>query len=109
MASGPPTRWARNGYRLAVDPKPDALYTIQLDYRRRPLLDTIEVEGEWQEHLLCLAESIGWRAFGQADMAQAALAMLPRNVLVVLQTPLDAAEWDALWDDDLAMQPRMMM
>lgn len=107
QASGPPTRWARNGYRLAVDPKPDALYTIQLDYRRRPLLDVVEVEGEWQEHMLCLAESIGWRAFGQPDMAVGALQMLPANVLRILQSPLDSAEWDALWDDDLALQPRM--
>ena len=107
QAAGKPTRWARNGYRFAVDPSPDTTYELKVDYRCRPPNDMIEVEGEWQEHMLCLAESIGWRAFGQPDLAVAALNLLPGNVANILKTPLDYAEWDALWDDDLSLQPPM--
>ena len=46
-------------------------------------------------------------AFGQGDIALSTLQMMPANVLRILQTPLDASEWDALWDDDLGLQPRM--
>lgn len=106
-STGPPTRWARNGWRLAVDPTPDDEYQLKIDFRRRPPRDIIEVDGEWQEIMLQIAESIGWRSFGQPDLGLAALNMLPANVGRILSTPLDGSEWEALWDDELSMQPRM--
>lgn len=108
QATSIPIRWARNGYRFAVDPKPDREYQLKLDYRRRPQLDILEVEGEWQETMIQLATVFGWIAFGEPSQAQLLKSMLPANVRNLLDVPLDVADWDAQWDDELCVQPRMM-
>lgn len=105
QASGQPIRWARRGHVLALDPAPDTATELRIDYRRRPTLDRIEVDGEWYETLLALGESIGWRAYGQPDLAKAALTMVPANVLNILQTPLDGNEWEAMHDEYMAVEP----
>lgn len=105
QASGSPTRWTRKGTLLVVDPKPDDTYELRIDYRRRPRLGVVEVDTEWQESWLQLATFIGWRALDEMQKASGVFQQLPAAVQFAVQRPLGEEEWEALWDDRLAIVP----
>lgn len=73
--SGQPTRYARYGTTLELDPTPDGAYTIQLRYRKRP--DELTLGGshllgrEWDEVLVALAVLKGREALEQTEQASA--------------------------------------
>ena len=72
---GPPSRYARFANTLELDPTPDAVYTIQLRYRKRPaelVLGGTHVLGrEWDEVLVALAVLKGREALEQTEQAAA--------------------------------------
>jgi hypothetical protein len=73
--AGQPTRYARFGATLELDPTPDGAYTIQLRYRKRP--DELVIGGshvlgrEWDEVLVALAVLKGREALEQTEQAAA--------------------------------------
>jgi hypothetical protein len=104
QASSQPNRWTRKGYTLALDPKPDAVYTLEIDYRRRPALATIEIDGEWQGVLIDAATYTGARRLGMDEVAQRARAGIPLMVLKGLQEPLSQDDLETKWSD-ATLQP----
>jgi hypothetical protein len=105
QASGPPLRWARWGNFVAFDPQPDAVNTILIDYRREPALGVIEVPNRYQETLLDMAEFIGWKALQQFDKSQVVYRAMPAITQFIVQNPMDRDQFEAQWDQDLAIRP----
>jgi hypothetical protein len=106
QAEGSPVRWTRLGFNMAFDPEPDDDEDILIEYRRRPRLGTVELDSEWQEEWLKLAEFIGWQALDQPEKATSAFTMLPARLQVLIQQPLDQDQWESLWDVDQKIVPR---
>lgn len=103
QASGPPTQWARHGTTLAFDPVPDQIYDIQVDYRRRPAAQTVEVDSEYQTILIDLAIYLGFRRLQEWSKAQAHFSLLPAWLQVRLQQPLTEQDWEKQWDEPQAI------
>jgi hypothetical protein len=99
QAPGQPLRWTRKGYMLALDPQPNAVYTLRFDYRRRPDLATIEIDGEWQGALIDTATLIGARRLGMDEVATRARAGLPLAVLTEMQRPQTQEDWEMRWNE----------
>jgi hypothetical protein len=99
QAVSPPVRWTRKGNLFAVDPQPDATYQLRIDLRRRPRQNMIELDGEWQGHLINATIMIGAQRLGLKDTAQMAQWMLPKAVLVLLQTLTDQNDLEMKWSD----------
>lgn len=106
QASGPPNRYARWGNTIVFDPNPDAVYTVIFDYRRYPVLGTIEVENAYQKILMSLSMAIGFERLQQFKEAGAAMALLPQWVSRAWQNPLSQSELEARWDPS-GFQPPM--
>lgn len=106
QASSPPVRWCRYGTTFAVDPMPDGLYPILLEYRRRPRYGISELDSVWHEDWIKVAEFFAWQALLQPDMAKAAFDMISLRIQALIQTPLDQDQWEAAFDVNLGV--RMM-
>lgn len=105
QASSAPVRWTRYGQMIGLDPQPDDVYSILIDYRRKPTLGTLEVGDVWIEEILKCASFFGWAALGEPQQAQATFSLMPAWLQVRLSTPLTEIEWEAQWDDDMGFQP----
>jgi hypothetical protein len=105
QASGPPVRWSRYGDLLATDPVSDQIYTLTIDYRRNPVLGTLEFGDLWLEEIIRLATYLGWNALGEPQQAASQLQLLPGWVQQRLMTPLTEEEWEASWDEALGFAP----
>lgn len=99
QASGPPIRWARKGNLLAVDPKPDGVYNMIADYRRRPTAGTVEIDSEWHEVWIDLATYLGRRALQDYEEAILVYRGLPGMIQLRLQQPLSQDDWEYQWDE----------
>jgi hypothetical protein len=106
QASARPTRWARKGDVIAFDPIPDkAGYQAVIDYRKRPVLNGVSIDAEYQEHWIKLAESMAWNSLGQNERASQTYAQIPTTLRAWLDSPLDGDQWDAMQDPDLGIKP----
>lgn len=99
QAKGPPNQWARKGTTLALDPIPDAIYPIQVDYRRRPLPGVMEVDSEYQTVLIGVGIYLGFVRMQQVGKAREVFSTLPQWVQIRLQEPLSQDQWEMLWDE----------
>lgn len=108
QSQAPPVRWSRHGDLFVLDPIPDSAAVLLIDYRREPTLGVLEFGGTWLEPLLRLTTHIAWNAYQEPEMAQAQYRMLPAWMQIRLATPLTEAEWEAMWDDNLGMEPGMV-
>lgn len=107
QASGPPLRWARFGYTLALDPQPDSdgPYTISISYRMQPLFGVTQLPNWCQEDWITVAEWIGWKALMKPDRASAAVSMLPASLAMNVQQPLDRDRWESMNDTSQVIAP----
>jgi hypothetical protein len=103
--SGAPVRWARKGPLIAFDLIPDDEYTIRIDFRRRPVFGNVELESEWHEDWIKLAEFYAWSALNQESRANSVFMQLPPLLQQAIQQPLAQEGFDSLWDTDLAIIP----
>ena len=106
QSEGRPSAWARHGVLLAVDPKPDAACTILVDWRRKPRPGIIEVGSQWQEVLVGLGAYYGAQALGESALAKNFFSTLPATIQLRTQVPMNEAEWEAMWDDELGLVPQ---
>lgn len=106
QAVAPPMRWARNGYKLALDPIPDSSdFTITVRFRRMPRYGALEVGDQWQDLCMKLAVSLGWSSLMEHERARELLAELPAVLQLATNSPIDQAQWEAAWDPDLGIRP----
>lgn len=105
QASAQPVRWARRGYHLALDPNPSETITVRIDYRRRPQMDTMETPSEWQADLIRMAVINAWAALGEHERVRSMMIELPMEIQRAIQSPLTQEQWEAYYDDDLALVP----
>lgn len=107
QASGPPLRWARFGYVIALDPQPDdgGPYTILIDYRMQPQFGVTQIPNWCQEDWITVAEWIGWKALMKPDRASAALSMLPAALALNVQQVLDRDRWESMMDTAQVIAP----
>lgn len=107
ITTGQPTRYARFGTSVELDPTPDAVYSILMRYRRRPidLVSGSNMDGlgtEWEEPIVTLASVKGFEALKLSEDAAS-----QRTLLVsMLQSRQDVP---MLEDDDaeFTIQPVM--
>lgn len=106
QASGDPVRWARNGYTLCLDPKPNtAGYNLVMQFRRLPQQGFLELDSKWHENAIKMAVFIGWSAVMEHERARAVLAELPAQFQLLVQQPIDQAQWESAFDPDLGIRP----
>ena len=105
QAPGPPMRWARWGYNIALDPMPDDTYEILLDYRRQPQRGVTEIPNRFQEDWLHLAESLGWQALLKSDRAAEAFSRIAANLQGMLSMQLDVQQFESAFDTDQVVAP----
>jgi len=98
QSTGSPQRWSRKGNLFVIDPKPDGPYELKIDFRRQPYDQTMEVDNRWQEHLITLANAIGFRALRQYNEFTALFSTLPITFQRSLAEPLDQDMWENLWN-----------
>lgn len=74
-AEGQPTEYTRSGSKLYLHPTPDATYTTEILYRKRPatLSGTEEtaIDEEWDDAILALAAFMGFSWLHEYDKAEA--------------------------------------
>lgn len=103
-------RWCRWGNRLFLDPVPPTVEILMIDYRRQPPgVPEVVVQEKDREFLIRFACHIGWNALLGMDEARAQYSMLPPPWQRAIANPLSEAEWEAMWDEDLALVPDMSM
>lgn len=107
QAQGPPLRWARLGYIIAVDPQPDdnGPYELLMDFRRDPQRGVSELPNRFQDDWITVAEWIAWKALLKPERAAAAFSLLPVQIQQRMSLPLDGEQWDAMNDDSLGVRP----
>lgn len=104
QAKAPPIRYARHGMSLALDPVPDSVYPILIDYRRFPRKRTIETSTPLIEHLLTLALHIVWKQLQEYQLAQGCFQQLPPWLQFRISQPMVEAAWEAYWDEELRLE-----
>jgi hypothetical protein len=105
QAQGPPMRWARWGYNLALDPQPDDAYDMLIDYRRNPQRGVTEIPNRFQEDWLHLAESMGWQSLMKPERAVQAFGRITANLQSMLSMVLDQDQFESTWDQDQVIAP----
>lgn len=105
QAQDSPLRWARDGYTVALDPQPDDVYSLLIDYRREPQLAVSELPNWLQDDWITVAEWIAWKALLKPERAQAAFGLLSRQLQVLMSQPMDQAQWEASQDTELGIRP----
>lgn len=104
--SGDPIRWARNGWRFAVDPMPlTSGYDVTVRFRRNPQHGVLELPNQWQDACIKLAVSLGWSALMEHERAKAVLAELPPILQMAIAQQLDQYQWESAFDPDLGIRP----
>jgi len=103
-----PTRWAREGDRIAFDPKPEKTYDITIDYRRGPTSTQIIVDESMRENLVLLTTSIGWTALQEHNLARANFSALPMWLQSRLQVYLGDNQWSMKESDDVGFKPEWL-
>ena len=73
-----PTLWHRRGTRIYLSPTPDAVYSINVNYKKRvtsldgTTYNTTVIGEEWDEVILEIATYIAWYELNQTDKAEVA-------------------------------------
>lgn len=105
QAQGEPLRWARLGYIWAFDPQPNDEYDVIVDYRRNPQRGVSELPNRFQDDWITVAEWVAWKALLKPDRAATALGLLPAQLQRIVTQPLDREQFEAMWDENLAVRP----
>ena len=74
-AEGQPTEYTRSGDYIYLHPTPDATYTTEILYRKRPATlsgaEETAIDDEWDDAILALAAFIGFSWLHEYDKAEA--------------------------------------
>jgi hypothetical protein len=103
VPEGPQLRWLRRFNQFWFFTKQATVTTqVSINFRRLPVLGTLETPDEWFEHLLNIASIYVYPTIGRNKERDVLFQRLPQNLQLAVVNPTTPSMWESVNDENLS-------